>query len=327
MVARRPLVDVDGRVKQLPAGDRLDLPLATTAEPGLMPAADKSKLNGVQSGATANSPDATLLNRANHTGTQPASTITGLGSSASRPIQAGLFIRADDGNTAALAGAWGFGGQPQVFGDVPAADLLQNYGISKVMRTSGVASGMYAYSPILHLGGIDTWWQIQANYSSFGVRVAYGYADNRYGVVDLLSTAMKADVSHALAGVDFSLFMTAYTTKAAIDAATAKPISAPVVEIAASLTIATSHVGQFLWSTTSSALTITIPANSSVAFPVGAEIHIGAFTAGSLTLSAASGVTLDLPNSGSAVLGPNMNATLKKMQTNRWRLIGQTVAA
>lgn len=35
-----------------------------------------SKLNGIAAGATANSSDATLLNRANHTGTQAASTIT-----------------------------------------------------------------------------------------------------------------------------------------------------------------------------------------------------------------------------------------------------------
>jgi hypothetical protein len=39
---------------------------------------DKTKLNGIASGATANSTNATLLSRANHTGTQAASTITGL---------------------------------------------------------------------------------------------------------------------------------------------------------------------------------------------------------------------------------------------------------
>jgi len=37
-----------------------------------------TKLNGIATGATANSSDATLLARANHTGTQAASTITGL---------------------------------------------------------------------------------------------------------------------------------------------------------------------------------------------------------------------------------------------------------
>lgn len=54
------------------------LPAATTSLAGVLTAADKSKLDGIASGATANSTDAHLLNRANHTGTQSAATITGL---------------------------------------------------------------------------------------------------------------------------------------------------------------------------------------------------------------------------------------------------------
>lgn len=42
------------------------------------PSADATKLAGIATGATANSPDATLLNRANHTGTQAQSTVTNL---------------------------------------------------------------------------------------------------------------------------------------------------------------------------------------------------------------------------------------------------------
>lgn len=51
---------------------------ATESVDGFMSAADKTKLNTVASGATANASDATLLNRANHTGSQPTSTVTGL---------------------------------------------------------------------------------------------------------------------------------------------------------------------------------------------------------------------------------------------------------
>lgn len=40
--------------------------------------ADEAKLDGIEDGATANSTDAYLLNRANHTGTQAISTVTGL---------------------------------------------------------------------------------------------------------------------------------------------------------------------------------------------------------------------------------------------------------
>lgn len=49
---------------------------ATTGDAGFMSAADKTKLNGIAAGATANSSDATLLNRSNHTGAQAFSTVT-----------------------------------------------------------------------------------------------------------------------------------------------------------------------------------------------------------------------------------------------------------
>lgn len=47
---------------------------------------DVLKLAGIAAGATANSSDATLLNRANHTGTQPASTISDLAAAISAVI-------------------------------------------------------------------------------------------------------------------------------------------------------------------------------------------------------------------------------------------------
>lgn len=52
--------------------------VATTGAAGFLSAADKAKLDGIAPGATANSPDATLLNRANHTGAQSISTVSGL---------------------------------------------------------------------------------------------------------------------------------------------------------------------------------------------------------------------------------------------------------
>jgi hypothetical protein len=57
-------------------GTNASIPAATTSAWGAMTDEDKTKLNGIATGATANSSDATLLNRANHTGTQTASTIS-----------------------------------------------------------------------------------------------------------------------------------------------------------------------------------------------------------------------------------------------------------
>lgn len=59
------------------SGD-VTLPEATGSAAGLMPAADKSKLDGVAAGATANATDSHLLDRANHTGEAPISAVTGL---------------------------------------------------------------------------------------------------------------------------------------------------------------------------------------------------------------------------------------------------------
>lgn len=50
----------------------------------------ETKLNGVATGATANSSDATLLNRANHTGTQLASTISDFNTAADARVVAGI---------------------------------------------------------------------------------------------------------------------------------------------------------------------------------------------------------------------------------------------
>lgn len=51
---------------------------ATTTAAGFMSAADKTKLNGIATGATANDTDTNLKNRANHTGAQAINTVTGL---------------------------------------------------------------------------------------------------------------------------------------------------------------------------------------------------------------------------------------------------------
>jgi len=71
-------------------GADVTLPLATTSDPGLMAAADKVKLDGVAAGATANSTDAQLRDRSTHTGTQSASTITGLATVATTGAYADL---------------------------------------------------------------------------------------------------------------------------------------------------------------------------------------------------------------------------------------------
>lgn len=60
-------------------------PNVTTTANGLMLSTDKVKLDGIATGATANDTDANLKNRANHTGTQPFTTLSGTATAAQIP--------------------------------------------------------------------------------------------------------------------------------------------------------------------------------------------------------------------------------------------------
>lgn len=80
--------------------------VATTTQAGFFAAADKVKLDGVALGATANSSDTALLDRANHTGTQAISTVSGLQGAldAKAPINNPTFTGTVAGITAAMVG-------------------------------------------------------------------------------------------------------------------------------------------------------------------------------------------------------------------------------
>lgn len=60
------------------SGTDATIPAGSATNASLMLPADKTKLDGVASGATANSTDAQLRDRSTHTGTQAISTVTGL---------------------------------------------------------------------------------------------------------------------------------------------------------------------------------------------------------------------------------------------------------
>ena len=86
-------------------GADVAFPAATTSQAGLQAAADKAKLDGIAAGATANSPNAVLLARANHTGTQTASTISDFGSATRAQVEAELVAGSNITITPSGAGA------------------------------------------------------------------------------------------------------------------------------------------------------------------------------------------------------------------------------
>ena len=81
-------------------GNSATIPAGSTTNASLLLPADKTKLDGIASGATANSTDAQLRDRATHTGTQLASTISDFASTVLATLLTGLSTAT---NTAILA--------------------------------------------------------------------------------------------------------------------------------------------------------------------------------------------------------------------------------
>lgn len=69
-------------------------------------------------------------------------------------------------------------------------------------------------------------------------------------------------------------------------------------------------------------ITLTIPLNSSVAFPIGTQILIRQKGAGQVTITPADGVTLNSPDSVDATIAQYSMAGLIKVATDTWALFG-----
>ena len=71
---------------------------------------------------------------------------------------------------------------------------------------------------------------------------------------------------------------------------------------------------------------LTVPPNSSVAFPIGTIIEIVQLGAGQTTIVADSGVTIRSPSGKLKLTGQYSSASLRKRATNEWMLIGDISA-
>lgn len=98
-----------------------------------------------------------------------------------------------------------------------------------------------------------------------------------------------------------------------------------VIGTATTRTLALTDAWNYVRPGTTSAITLTVPTNASVAFDIGTEITVRAL--GNITIAAAGGVTLNAPSGGTLSMTERMTVTLKKVGANVWDVIGQTVAA
>tara|TARA_R110000851_G_scaffold76476_1_gene168345 strand:+ start:396 stop:962 length:567 start_codon:yes stop_codon:yes gene_type:complete len=84
--------------------------------------------------------------------------------------------------------------------------------------------------------------------------------------------------------------------------------------------------GKYVRLNNGSAITMTIPANSSVAFPIGTQIAIRQVGAGQVTLAAAGGVTVNTAET-LLIRGQKSSAAIIKVATDEWDLSGDLQAS
>lgn len=118
--------------------------------------------------------------------------------------------------------------------------------------------------------------------------------------------------------------VTANTAIAALEETiVAPPIN---VQTGTSYSLVLTDAGKVVRLTNSSAIALTIPANSSVAFPIGTQIVLAQGGAGQVTVGGAGGVTIRTPET-LKLRKQYAQAALIKVATDEWMLEGNLEAA
>lgn len=91
-------------------------------------------------------------------------------------------------------------------------------------------------------------------------------------------------------------------------------------------TLVLADAGKLVTTSNASATTITVPPNSSVAFPVGTQIDVIQEGAGQVTFAQGAGVTINSDTSKKKITVRYGGATLIKRATDTWSLVGNLAA-
>lgn len=172
------------------------------------------------------------------------------------------------------------------------------------------------------------------------------------GVADIASTAVTAASTTTLTNKTVNLssntvsgtaaeFNTAlsdadFTTLAGSETLTNKTLTSPTIDtptindarqnltlnaqVGTTYTLVLTDNGRLVTLDNASAITLTVPLNSSVAFPTGAIINIQQIGAGAVTVAGASGVTVN--GTGTGTRAQWSSASIVKTATDTWTLIG-----
>ncbi len=95
----------------------------------------------------------------------------------------------------------------------------------------------------------------------------------------------------------------------------------------ASYTLVLADSGKLIEMNVAVANALTVPPNSSVAFPVGSVISVRQYGAGQTTITAGAGVTVRVLGGIAGMAGQYSEVTLTKRATDEWVLVGDVAAA
>lgn len=121
-----------------------------------------------------------------------------------------------------------------------------------------------------------------------------------------------------------------FTSGQVLTAAEQNALATAMIAIRASTATSTTALltddGKLVTMSNASANTFTVPPNSSVAFGIGTQLNIAQLGAGSTSIVAGAGVTIN-SNGGKLVLnGQYAVATVVKVDTNEWFAVGNLKA-
>ena len=144
---------------------------------------------------------------------------------------------------------------------------------------------------------------------------------------DSVTTVKIADGAITSAKIaDGTIVNVDVSTTAAIDLG--KLADATIDEKSASYTLVLTDKNKFIkMSVTTTANTVTVPTNASVAFPTGSQIHIVQYGTGKTQVIPVSGTVILYATPGAYLRAQYSSATLLKCDTNIWMLMGDLSAS
>lgn len=117
------------------------------------------------------------------------------------------------------------------------------------------------------------------------------------------------------------------TTTGQLGSTLSPSVQRPIVTVSGtSKTFGLSDANTFQLCTNGSTVTLTVPANGTIAFPVGTEIDVFQQGAGQVVFAAAGGVTIQSVFSNLKIANQFTGASLKKIGSDTWCLLGNLTA-